>query len=297
MKGWRRVSNRDRLERDIDAELRFHVEQQVRELMLAGMTEPEARRKARMEFGGIDQIKEECRDARRFPLIDDLRQDLRYALRMIFNKPGFTLVAVLTLGLGIGANTAVFSIINAVLLRPVNAPDADRLVRFVTLYVGGSTPTQGVNDFRLLQQETTLYEKIAAHRMELANLTGAGDPEQVAAALVSADFLDLFGAPVLEGRTFTAEEDQPNAGHFAILSYEFWAGHFGKNVPLSGQVISINGKPHTVVGVLAPGFDTEQFPQRPDVWIPFQIDPYAAKVGGDLCVITGSLKATSALQI
>jgi len=221
-------------------------------------------------------------------LPDDLQQDVRYSIRALANSPRFTLVVLLTLALGIGANTAIFSVVNAVLIRPINARDAARLVRFYGMYGTQKSATAGSREYARWREQP-LIERVSAHRLDFANMSLDSGAEQIPVGRVSADFLELFHAPVLHGRAFTSDEDRPGGGSVAILSYEFWATHFGRDATIVGRTISLGSVPHLVVGVLGSGFDTEQFDPRPVVWVPFQID--AARVdGGNLFLVTGRLK-------
>jgi putative ABC transport system permease protein len=207
--------------------------------------------------------------------MDTLLDDLRHALRMLRQNPGFTAAAVAALALGIGANTAIFSVLNTVLLKPLPYPDPDRLVVFLNTSPQGSGPGASPTKFNVWRRQTGAFQDAAAYRFNVVNLTSAGDPEQISAGQVSADFFRLFGAPVVAGRTFSAEEDRPNGGYVAVLSGGFWKRRFGSDPSIVGRTISFNGTPYQVVGILGP-FDTEaiQSPAGPpDVWLPFQIDP------------------------
>jgi predicted permease len=222
-------------------------------------------------------------------LIDELRQDLDYALRMLWHSPSFTLIVVATLALGIGANTAVFSVVNAVLLRPLQAPNPQGLVRFITMFGSLSSATTGAQAFDSWRQQTSVFEDVSAHRLEFANLTGEAQPEQVVIARVTADFFKLFRASILHGRIFTNEEDRPNGGAVAILSYGIWTRRFGADPRIIGRTIALGSTPHIVIGIVGRGFETEQFVPQPDIWLPFQIDPQRVD-GGNLFLVTGRLK-------
>src|SRR4051812_33829476 len=188
--------------------------------------------------------------------MDTLVEDLRHALRMLRQNPGFTAAAVAALALGIGANTAIFSVLNTVLLKPLPYPDPDRLVMFVNSSPQGSFPGASPTKFNVWRRQTAALQDIAAYRFNVVNLTDAGDPEQISAGQVSADFFRLFGAPVVAGRTFSADEDRPNGGYVAVLANGFWKRRFGGDRSIVGRTLSLNGVSHEVVGVLGP-FDTE----------------------------------------
>jgi putative ABC transport system permease protein len=207
-------------------------------------------------------------------------KDLKHALRMLLHSPGFTIAAVAALTLGIGATTAIFSVINTVLLKPLTYPDTDRIVQFhVDTPTGpdfGGSPTR----FNILREQTQAFQDVVAYEFNAIglSLTGGAYPEQVHAIHVTADYFHLFGAPVIEGRTFNADEDRPNGAHVAVLSYGLWQRRFGGDRSIIGKSISLSGVPHTIIGVVAPSFNTE-LDTPPDIWIPFQIDPNSVDHG------------------
>src|SRR5262245_14898403 len=212
--------------------------------------------------------------------MDTFIQDLRHAWRAAWQAPPFTLAAVAALALGIGANTAIFSVVNTVLLRPLPYPDPDRLVTFLNSSPqgmgGGASPTK----FNTWRRQTAAFQDVSAFRFSAVNLTD-GDPEQIATAHVSADFFRLFGAAVAAGRTFSAAEDLPGGGRVAVLSDGFWKRRFGADPEAVGRTLSLNGEPYDVIGVLG-AFDAEavQGPGGPpDLWLPFQIDPQSVMQG------------------
>jgi predicted permease len=216
-------------------------------------------------------------------------QDLRYAVRQFLTAPGFAMIAVLTLAVGIGGTTAVFSIINAVLLRPLHAPSPDSVVRFISTTTA-STSIAGVPEFETWRRSSA-FEQVSAHRLEYTNVTSASEPQQVAVARVTRDFFELFQTPMTAGRAFTSDEDRVGGPLVAVLSYEFWREHFAGNVSDAvGQSISLGNRRYEVVGVAAAGFDSEQFDVPPAVWVPFQIDPNQIDAG-NLFMVTGRLMA------
>jgi putative ABC transport system permease protein len=222
--------------------------------------------------------------------VDTLLQDLRYSLRTAWQSPAFTIAAVAALALAIGANTAIFSVVNTVLLRPLPYADPNRLVLFLNTSPQGSGPGASPTKFNNWRRQTEVFQDVSAYRFSVANLT-EGDPEQVATAHVSADFFRLFGAPVFKGRTFAPAEDLPNGGHVVILSEGFWKRRFGGDAAVVGRKLSLNGEPHEVIGVLGP-FDTEAVQSQtgpPDLWLPFQIDPNSV-MQGHFFLAAGRLK-------
>ena len=217
-----------------------------------------------------------------------LLRDLRYALRQLRKSPGFTLTVVLTLALGIGANAAIFTVVNAVLLKPLNYPDADRIVQFLTTYSGGSGSVASIPKFYNWQQQTTIFKEVAAYDFAGPgfNLTG-GRPEQVHGLHVTEGYFRLFGAPVMLGRTFTPQEDTPNGGKVVVLSYGLWQGKFGGDPKIVGSSLSLGNESYTIVGVLAKSFQSDP---EAEIWLPFQFDPNSANQG-DYFSVAGKLKA------
>ena len=211
---------------------------------------------------------------------DDFLKDVRHALRMFWRSPGFTAAALAALTLGIGANTAIFSVVNAVLLRPMPFPEPDRLVMFQTTTAQGGGGTAGSPaKFQHWREQTSVVNDVAAFRTTTLNFTGGGLPEQLRGAQVSLDYFRLFGLPVVRGRAFTAEEDRPAGPNVALLSERLWARRFERDQNILGQVISLGGQPFVIVGVAAPIDGVEQFGPVPDVWIPFQFDPQTSDQG------------------
>jgi putative ABC transport system permease protein len=199
-------------------------------------------------------------------------KDLKHSLRMFRQSPGFTIAAVAALALGIGANTAIFSVVNTVLLKPLTYPDPDRIVQFVLTSPGGSGPGASVTKFNIWRQQTRAFQDISAYDFggPGLNLTGGAYPEQIQGIHVTADYFRLFGAPIALGRTFTADEDRPGGGHVVVLSSGLWKRRFGGDPNMVGKTISLGGDPYTVVGIVGPSFVTDPIA---DVWIPFQFDP------------------------
>jgi putative ABC transport system permease protein len=201
-------------------------------------------------------------------------QDIVYALRTMRNNLAFTATALAALAIGIGANSAIFSVVNAVLLRPLTYPDAGRIVLFLLTTPGGPSYGGSATKFNAWRQQTQVLQDVSAYEYNGAqlNLTGGALPEQIHGIRVSAGYFRLFGAPVAQGHTFTSDEDRPSGGHVVILSHGLWRRRFGGDPRMTGKAIFLSGAPYTVVGILGPGFNTE-LDSPPDVWLPFQIDP------------------------
>jgi putative ABC transport system permease protein len=199
-------------------------------------------------------------------------KDILHSVRLFRRSPGFTIAAIAALALGIGANTAIFSVVNAVLLKPLTYPDPDRIVQFLLTSPQGSGPGASVTKFDIWKQQTQVFQEVAAYDFggPGLNLTGGAFPEQVQGIHVTKDYFRLFGAEVAAGRTFTAEEDRPNGGHVVVLSNGLWKRRFGGDPGIVGRAISLGNQPYTVVGILAPSFATDP---PADLWLPFQFDP------------------------
>jgi len=288
--------SRRRMEQDLDDEIKAHLAIEIRQRIERGESPEEARRNAYRDFGNVALVKEVTRDVLRWRWFDQIKQDVRYAIRTLLKNPGFTLVVVATVALGIGANTAIFSLVNAVVLKPLAVPDAASVVRFMTVTGTSYGPIAGTREFVAWRQQDNLFEDVSAHRLEFVNLTGGSNPEQIPVGRVTAQFFQLFRAQFLQGRAFTNDEDRPGGSHVAILSYGLWARRFGSNSQMVGQTIMLGSIPHVIVGVLSPNFDTEQLSPRPDVWVPFQIEPQRID-GGNLFQVTGRLKSRVTLAM
>ena len=260
----------------MDEELRSHFEAQVEKLVDSGIPREQAVRRARLEFGGYEQLKEECRDARGVSLVEATVQDLRYALRMLRNSPGFTAVAILTLALGIGANTAIFSVIDSVLLRPLPYSDPAGLVMVWENNSQHPNPHNTVSppDFLDWQRRNSVFAEMAALFDQRANLTGNGVPQEVVLQDVSANFFSVLGVSPILGPGFTAENGQKGHDDVVVLSYGFWKERFASDPEIIGKPIVLNGHPQTIVGVAPQNFswfikDGSFTGAKPDMWTPF----------------------------
>ena len=223
----RALFRRDAVEGELDDELRFHFDQQVEKFVESGLPLREARRRARLAFGGSDQVKEECRDARGVRHIETLVQDLRYGLRMLRKSPGFAITAVLTLALGIGANAAIFSVVNAVLLRSLPYADADQLL---TLPHNQSLP-----DLEDIQRQTQTFSAMGGMTQQALDFTGEGEPIQIIGGLCNAGLFSALRVQAAVGRTFTPEEDVVGGPALVVLTHGFWMRQFGANPRIIGK--------------------------------------------------------------
>ena len=244
-------------EGQLDRELQFHFDQLVADYIRQGMIEAQARRKARQEFGGMESVKEDCRDARPTLWLDSILQDVRFALRSMRKNAALAITVIGTLALGIGANTAIFTVLNSVLLRPLPYAQPDRLVTlFETMpqWPRASAAYLNYLDWRKLDKTC---QDLAALRWENFNLTGSGDPERLHGRMVSASVFPVLGIAPLIGRVFTPEEDRAGGKPVALISESLWRRRFGADAGILGRTLTLNGSDYTVIGVLPAWF---QFP-------------------------------------
>ncbi|HEV2197318.1 MAG TPA: ABC transporter permease [Candidatus Acidoferrum sp.] len=252
---------RVRVENETDEELRAHVQNRADDLERSGLTRAEAERRARIEFGAHEKFKEECREAAGAHFVHTLLQDLRFGLRMLRKNPGFTAVALLTIAIGIGANAAVFSVVNSVLLKPLNYPKAEELVALHQVAPGAT----GLADFENgLLLSPSMYVTYAEHNRtfqsvgvwvpDTANVTGLAEPEQVRAADVSDGVLQALGVPPEVGRWLSAEDQVRRGPQRVMLSYGYWQRRFGGDRSVVGRSISVDSRPREIVGIMPQGF-------------------------------------------
>src|SRR3984893_6800124 len=267
----RRFMHRTRKDEDLAEEIESHLAHEQDANGARGLSGEEARRQARLKFGNPRTTREHVWRYRSLPWIENGGRDLRFALRALAKTPVFTLIAILVIAVGIGVNTAVFSVINTVLLKPLTYPDPQSLVQLMNASPRGSFPGANIPKFNIWHQQSTIFERVAAYDFGGAglNLTGGDHPEQVQGIHVSADYFALFGAPLAAGRTFTAAEDSPNGGHVVVLSYGLWKRRFGGNPKIVGSTVQLDGQSYLIVGVIGRGFVTDT---PADLWVPFQFD-------------------------
>jgi putative ABC transport system permease protein len=266
---------RQKVEAELDEELRAHFERQVEKHVQSGLPPQAAKRRARLEFGGFDQVKEECRDARGVGQFEMVLQDARYGLRQLRRHPGFTVVAVLTLALGIGANTAIFSVVDAVLLRPLPFADPNQLVTVLE-----ANPKQGIAaaafaypTFTELRKEASVFSEVAGTNAHDLTLTGAGEPTIVHTIVVTPEIFSLLGAKPLAGRTFFPQDGLRGAAPVVMLSENLWRGHFGADPSVVGKTIDLDMRPFTVAGIMPADFRYPVRSESEDIWIPAVQDP------------------------
>lgn len=256
----RNLLTRHQDDQRLKEEIAEHVTLQTSENLRAGLAPAEARRQALLKFGAVESITEDYRSERRFLFFDTLLQDTRFALRVLAKSPGFTAVAILTLALGIGANTAIFSMAFSFLVRPLSIPNSDRVVA-----VSAVSPA----NFLDLKNQSKSFSALAAYRQEDVDLTGGRLPERLYGSRVSAGFFAVTNTNPQLGRTFLPEEDEPGRGRVAVLSYGLWKRRFSGDASVLGRTMDLNGRRCTIVGVMPGDFD---FPAPTDLWMPLAMD-------------------------
>ena len=271
---WRNLVHRPLAERDLDEEVRGYAEMLAEEKIRAGMDPAAARRAALLELGGVEQVKEQVREVRVGFFLDTLWQDLRYGLRMLAKNPGFTAAAVLTLALGIGANSTIFSWINSTLLNPIpGLRNTGDLVALTSGSVGDAPLLFSYPDFTDLRDRTQSLSGLLAFNLHSMNLTGTGKPEHVWGTMVSANYFDVLGVRPALGRGFLpAEEQQPGGTAVVVISHHLWQTHFGAQESAIGATLHINRHPYTIVGVTPPLFQGSETGLRSDLWIPLVME-------------------------
>ena len=263
---------------DLTAEIESHLELHIDDNLRAGMTLQAARREAILKLGGIESAKESYRDRRGIPLLDHLAQDLRYGVRQLRRRPAFTATAVAALALGIGATTAIFSVVNTVLLKPLPVADPDRLVILTTLESSDGDAASPAK-FAHWQAESSVLQDVSAILNGPMNYTGGNAMELWHSARVSANAFRCWGVPILKGRTFTGAEDLPNGPLVTLISEDLWKRRFAKDPQILGRKISLNGEPHTIIGIAGNVAAQREFGPRADIFVPFQIDPNTTNQG------------------
>lgn len=259
-------------------EIRFHLDMITRELMDEGLTETEARAEAARRFGDQAALQarlealgaDRDRRLRARAWLADAWRDAAHAVRQIAGRPVFTFVAVTTLALGIGATTAIYSVLDAVVLRPLPFPQADRLYDLATSFRGGAGAIS-VGNYLAMKGETRAFQSLAAHNAKTYNLTDGGEPERVRGARVSHEYFEVYGLPALLGRTFGADEDEPGRDPVVVLSHRLWVRRFGADAAVVGRSLHVSGVPHQVIGVMRPAFELPLL--EDELWVPIAFPP------------------------
>ena len=260
---WRNLFRKPQAEQGLKEEVDAYLEMIIETKIEQGIDRTEARRQALIEMGGVEQVKEKVREVRIGHYLETLGQDLRFSLRILLKYPGFTAVAVLSLALGIGANSAVFSLVNGALIRPLPYPDSARLVRITEAYPKGAITA--------MQEQSRTMEVAGYLPASEFNLTGEGEAMHLVGSLVSANLFSLLGAPAKVGRTFEPGEDQPGRDLVVVLGHALWLNKFAGDPGVIGRSIMIDGVARQVVGVMPPEFG---FPSiKAQLWLPARFDP------------------------
>ena len=285
------------LDGELDEEVRGYAEMLAEEKIRHGINAGDALREAKMETGGIEQVKEQVREARAGHFLETLWQDLRYGARMLRKSPGFTAVAVLTLALGIGANTAIFSVVDAVLLRPLPYPDPDRLMMIYQAAPQAGVRKAGVSypNFQDWQRAARSLEDLTAFRTSQFALSGAGEATNVIAGAVTSEYFSMFRVTPILGRTLLPSDDVPGAAGVAVLSERLWRSRFGSDPSIVGKTIELEQRPFTVIGVVPGNFQPQVPDARAVLWVPLLQDSIAVQLykrrGGHYLYVAGRLKA------
>ena len=293
---FRALVRRDEVLNDIDEEMRAHIEMETEANRALGMSPDEARRSAAKSFGNLGSIRDLAYEVKGGGFMETFWQDVRFSARMLMKHPGFALIAVFTITLGIGANTAIFSIVNAVLLRPFPYQQPEQLVMVGESTGGGGRNAVSYPNFVDWQHQNTVFDAVSVMRSnENYNLTGAGEPERLQGRLVSAGFFTILGIKPLLGRDFLPEDDRGGATPSVILSHAFWSRRFGNDTGVVGRQITLNNHAYTVVGVAPADF---QFGLDADVSVPIGLSAqrFSARGADPGAGVVARLKPNVSLQ-
>ena len=293
----RSLFHKPQVESELGKEMRFHLEQQTAENIAGGMNSEEARLAALRSIGGVTQILEECRDMRRTNYLEECLRDLRYAARTLLANPGFSIVIVLTMALSLGANTAIFSVIDGVLLRSLPYPQPDRLVRlFLSVPEYPKFPINPF-DFHDYRERAKSFESLAAYTHDDLELSGVDEPIRLSAFAVTSGFFHVLGVNPLMGREFSTKEELPKSDQAVILSNRIWRTRFGARADIIGQKLTISGRPVIVVGVLPPAVEhpgnmyrAVSYGDTVDAWVPFTFEGNSSERGSHFLDCIGRLK-------
>jgi putative ABC transport system permease protein len=294
---WNALWNRPQMESQLDDEMRFHVESRMQDLLRSGLSREDAYRRARIEFGSTASYREKVRETRRVTWLEDFAQDLRHGWRVLLKNPGFAAVAVLTMALGIGANTAIFSVVYAVVLKPLPYANSEELFNLFEV-----RPQEGVTgtgwsyvNFAELREHNSIFSEMAGVQKHQLTLTGRGEPSVVNTSVVTPELFSLFGVKPLAGRIFFSEDGQRGAPPLVILSENLWRGAFGANANIIGSSINLDKRSFTIIGIMPTAFRFPFLNMSEQVWIPLVQDPlfggWLDRRGGHWLQVTGRLKA------
>ncbi len=289
MNWWRRLWNRKKMDQQLDKELRFHLEEQTADLIAQGLSPEKARREAQIAFGGPTRIFEECRDTRGTRWLEDLVQDLRYAFHTLRQRPGFAVVSILTLTLGIGSTTAIFSAVNPILFQSLPYPDAHRIMMLWEMRSDGRQQQPAFATYFGEAEHTQTFDAIAALKPWQPTMTGPDQPERLEGQSVTAAYFHVLGIAPLLGRDFLPSEDTPKAPKVTILSNGLWRRRFGGDYGIAGRQIKLDDNAYTVIGVMPPGFENVLAPAA-ELWSPLQYDMTQGRAWGHHLRMIGKLR-------
>ncbi len=270
MNWFRRVVQKKRQEAQLQKELQEHLDRQAADYVRSGLSDIEAWRKARITFGGMEQVKEDCRDARGTRWVESIWQDIRFAARALRKSPGFAVAAICTLALGIGASTSIFSVTDAVLLRPLPYPNPQQIVRVWEQAPDGHRMNLAEQNFEDFRTQNDTFSALAAYGYALSSVSGGSEPVRVNIAAVSRGFFRTFGIEPLRGRLFAPDERRPHGAPAVVVSYAYWRRYLGSSTDLSNFHLRMEGAVYPVIGVMPQGFD---FPSGTAAWIASELDP------------------------
>jgi putative ABC transport system permease protein len=281
------------LDGQLDAELQFHIDLEAARYVGQGMSPDQARTTALRAFGGVERVREECRDARKTSWAETVARNARYAVRLLRRQPGYAVAVIATLGLGIGANSAIFSVINGVLLRPLPYAESERLVllRQSAQLAGQEQVPVSIRELYDYREQTSDFSGIVEFHQMSFDLIRRGEPDRVTTGVVSSNFFDVLGVKPVAGRNFVAADERHGAEAVLLLSHSYWKTRFGGDLKIVGQVFQMNDRPHTVIGVLPP---VPLYPQECDVYMPTIACPFRAR-GEEQ--IASNRRAFGALQV
>ena len=279
---WRSLFRRNKFEREMADEFAFHLDARIQDLVRSGLSQKEADRQARVEFGGKERYRDECRESHRVHWLDELERNGRYTLRNLLKSPTFPLTAILSLAFGLAAVGVTFAVVDTVLLRPLPFAKSNRIVTLSQKlpFLGGGPSVVTADEFQKWQQ-TGLFESCALVDAAQYTLEEQGHPERIYGASVTPDFFRVFRLDPLVGRSFSASDATEASSAVVILSHQLWVRHFGGDRSVVGKTIHLSGKAMTVIGVMPVGFDFPRLadvasimswaPEQAEFWVPFVI--------------------------
>lgn len=267
---WRSVFRRVKFEGEMAEELAFHLQSRTEDLIRSGLSPQKAERRARLEFGGQERYRAECRESHRVHWLDETGRNVRYALRSLRKSPAFALTAIVSLALGIGINAFVFSVFDSLILRPLPIEDPAQ-VSFVETTTGNAF---SFPDYRELRNRNATFSGLAGYRISVMNFEAAGEPSRMWCYLATGNYFDLLGLKPAAGRFFHQSDDlRPGASPYVVLSYATWQSRFAGDPAVVGRTVRVNGLSYTVTGVAPKGFHGTEMFYWPEVWIPMMMEP------------------------